>query len=166
MAKGLGMRVVATRGSITEVQYDQDGADVVYPPSGLHEALSQSDFIAVCAMWTPQTEGMLEEAAFAATKKGAFFLNIARAGLVVEPALIAALESGQIAGAYLDVWQDDRTQPPADALLTNPNVVCTPHISHRGDYGQNLGLTVFLNNLEKLLKDEPLENVIDWSRGY
>jgi phosphoglycerate dehydrogenase-like enzyme len=166
MARGLGMRVVATRGSIAEVQHDVDGVDIVYPPSGLHEALAQSDFVAACAMWTPQTEGMLDEAAFAATKRGAFFLNIARDGLVVEPALIAALESGHLAGAYLDVWYDDRTKPPADALLNHPNVVCTPHISHRGDYGQNLGLTVFLKNLQTLLKGEPLENVIDWSRGY
>ncbi|MGE0056810.1 MAG: NAD(P)-dependent oxidoreductase [Dehalococcoidia bacterium] len=166
MAKGLGMRVVATRGTVTEVQHDVDGVDTVYPPSGLHEALAQSDFIAVCAMWTPHTEGMLDEAAFAAVKQGAFFLNIARDGLVVEPALIAALESGRLAGAYLDVWANDRTSPPAQALLDNPNVVCTPHISHRGDVAQNLGLQVFLNNLARLLKGEPLENVIDWSRGY
>jgi phosphoglycerate dehydrogenase-like enzyme len=166
MAKGLGMRVVATRGTATEVRHDDDGVDTVYPPSHLHEALAESDFIAVCAMWTPQTEGMLDEAAFAATKPGAYFINIARDGLVVEPALIAALESGHLAGAYLDVWANDRTSPPADALLNHPNVVCTPHISHRGDVAQNLGLTVFLDNLARLLEGEPLENVIDWNRGY
>jgi D-2-hydroxyacid dehydrogenase (NADP+) len=166
MAKGLGMRVVATRGSIESVQHDADGADVVYPASQLHEALAEWDFVAACAMWTPETEGMFDEAAFAAMKPGSFFLNIARGGLVVEPALIAALESGHLAGAYLDVWHDDHGRAPAQALLEHPNVVCTPHISHRGDLAQNLGLVVFLNNLERFVKGEPLENVIQWSRGY
>ncbi len=166
MAKGLGMRVVATRGSATEVQHDVDGVDVVYPASMLHEALGESDFVAACAMYTPDTEGMFDEAAFAATKPGAFFLNVARGGLVREPALLNALRSGHLGGAYLDVWPDDHGSAPNPELLDLPNVVCTPHISHRGDVAQNLGLIVFLSNLERFVKGEPLENVIEWSRGY
>ncbi|MGE0686254.1 MAG: NAD(P)-dependent oxidoreductase [Dehalococcoidia bacterium] len=166
MCKGLGMRVVATRRSATEVQQDVDGVDVLYPVEKTHDMLAESDFIAVCAMWTPETQGMFNEAAFDACKPGAFFLNVARGELVEDAALIAALKSGRLAGAYLDVWPNDFATLPDPELLANPNVVITPHISGQADTSHNFGAEVFLDNLQRFVNGEPLLNQIDFERGY
>jgi phosphoglycerate dehydrogenase-like enzyme len=166
MSKGLGMRVVATRKSATEVRENVDGVDVLYPVAKTHEMLAESDFIAVCAMWTPETQGMFNEAAFAAVKPGAFFLNVARGELVEDPALVAALKSGRIAGAYLDVWPNDFATLPDPELLADPNVVITPHISGQAETTHNFGAEVFLDNLRRFVNGEPLLNQIDFERGY
>jgi phosphoglycerate dehydrogenase-like enzyme len=167
IARGCGMRVVATRRSATERQPDTDGVDVLYPPSELHEMLAESDYIAICVMWTPETERMLDEAAFAALKPGAYLLNIARGEIVDEAAMIAALQDGRLAGAYLDVWNDDLVGlPPSEALKEAPNVLFTPHTSGRSDSAQGFSMDLFCRNLERLLAGQPLENAVDWSRGY
>ena len=166
MAKGLGMRVVATRRSATVVRENADGVDVLYPVANTHDMLSESDFVAVCAMWTPETQGMFNDAAFAAMKPGSFFLNVARGELVEDAALIAALQSGHLGGAYLDVWPDDFAKLPDPALLAHPNVVITPHISGHAETTHNFGTEVFLDNLQRFLNGEPLINQIDFDRGY
>lgn len=166
MCRGLGMRVVATRKSATEVREDVDGVDVLFPVEKTHDMLAESDFVAVCAMWTPETQGMFNEAAFDACKPGAFFLNVARGELVEDPALIAALKSGRLAGAYLDVWPNDFATLPDPELLAHPNVVITPHISGQAETSHNFGAEVFLDNLQRFVNGEPLLNQIDFERGY
>jgi phosphoglycerate dehydrogenase-like enzyme len=166
LARGCGMRVVANRRSAGERRENVEGVDVLYPASGLHALLAESDFVAVCAMWTPETEGMLDRAAFRAMKPGAYLINVARGELVVEDALIEALESGRLAGAHLDVWHDSFNRPPTDRLLAAPNVIFTPHTSNIADSNQAFSLDLFCDNLARLLKGEPLVNVIDWKRGY
>lgn len=166
MARGLGMRVVATRRSATEVRRDADGADVLYPVAQTTEMLAESDFVAVCAMWTPETENMFNEELFTAMKPGSFFLNVARGEMVYEPALVTALQSGHLAGAYLDVWPDDFANPPNPELLKLENVVITPHISGRADSSFNFGNELFLENLKHLINGEPLVNQVDWTRSY
>jgi phosphoglycerate dehydrogenase-like enzyme len=128
--------------------------------------LAEADFVAVCAMWTPETQGMFNEALFAACKPGAYFINVARGELVEDAALIAALQSGRLAGAYLDVWPNDFATLPDPALLADPNVVITPHISGQADRSHNFGDELFLQNLERFVKGEPLINQIDFERGY
>jgi phosphoglycerate dehydrogenase-like enzyme len=160
------MRVIATRKSAETVMHDTDGCDVVYPADQLHDALGEADAVAVCAMWTPETEGMFNEAAFAATKPGAYFINVARGELVEEQPLVDALKSGHLGGAYLDTWPDDMARLPHPDLLTMPNVTITPHVSQQAETNQNFGVDVFCDNLARLLKGEPLVNVVDWKRGY
>ena len=128
LARGLGMRVVATRQSATKRRQDVDGVDEVFPPSQLHAMLEIADFVAICAMLTPETKGMINAAAFAAMKPGAFVLNVARGDLVDDQALVEALHSGQVAGAYLDVWPNDFASQPNPELLASPDVVITPPI--------------------------------------
>jgi glyoxylate/hydroxypyruvate reductase len=166
LAKAVGMRVVANRHSVTSRQTNVGDVDLLLPPSELHELLGQSDFIAVCTMWTDETERMINEAAFAAMKPGAFLLNIARGEIIDEPALAEALSSGRLGGAYLDVWWNDQGAMPHPDLLKAPNVVFTPHVSGRADESHAFGVEVFCDNLRRLLAGEPLENVVDWSRGY
>lgn len=166
MARGIGMRVIATRRSAEAVMQDADGVDELYPVSMTNSVLGQADVVAVCAMWTPETEGMFDEAAFAATKPGAYFINVARGELVLDEPLVAALKSGHLGGAYLDTWPDDMAQLPHPELLAMENVTITPHISQQADSNQSFGIDVFCDNLGRLLRGEPLVNVVDWQRGY
>ena len=166
LARGAGMRVIATRHSAKQRQTDVDGVDLLLPPSETHALLAESDFVAPCAMWTPETEQMLDTAAFEATKTGAYFLNIARGELVDELAMVKALESGRLAGAYIDVWWNDTDQPPIPELLTAPNLIITPHVSNGSDGNYRGGIDILCENLDRLLRGEPLVNTVDWERGY
>ena len=166
LAKGLGMRTIATRHSATERRQNVDGVDEVFPPSQLHAMLESSDFVVVCTMWTPETKAMINAAAFAAMKPGAFLINVARGEIVDDAALVESLQSGHLGGAYLDVWPDDFASLPNPELLASPDVVITPHISWHAEISQNFGVDLFRENLQKLLHGEPLRNVVDWQRGY
>lgn len=167
LSKGLGMTVLATRRSALERRFDIDGADEVLPASELHELLARSDFVAVCVMLTQETAGLIDEAAFAAMKPGAVLLNVARGEVIDEPALVRALRSGRLAGAYLDVYTGELSgMPPPRELREDPRVVLTPHISGAADDPGPLGFDLFLQNLRRFLDGEPLLNVIDWERGY
>jgi phosphoglycerate dehydrogenase-like enzyme len=167
LARGLGMRVIATRRSATMQQSDVDGVHELFPAPDLHLMLAQSDYVAICAMLTAETENLIDAYAFAAMKPGAVLINIARGEIVDEPAMVAALESGKLRGAYLDVYAGELSGggPPA-ALRNRTNVVITPHISGVSDNPGPRGFDLFLENLERLISGEPLKNVIDWERGY
>ena len=165
LAKGSGMRVVGTRRSVTSRRTGVDGVDVLYPPSQLHEMLAETDFLIIASMLTGETAGMIGTREFEALKPGAYLINIARGELVDEAAFVAALTAGTLAGAYVDVWKDDMWSAPSEALRGAPNVVFTPHISGRSDAsGGSLGF--FCDNLARYLKNEPLQNLVDWDRGY
>jgi len=168
IARGSGMRVIATRRSALTRSRDVDGVDELFPPAELKAMLAEADFVAVCVMRTAETERMLDRAAFEAMKPGAFLLNIARGEIVEEAALVEALHSGHLGGAYLDVWENDSagSNAPSAALRGAPNVIFTPHISNRSDTPQSFGVDVFCDNLARLLQGEPLINVVDWQRGY
>ena len=166
MAKGMGMRVVATRRSAAEREEGVQGVDVLYPAAQMHEMLAGCQMVAVCAMWTHETEGLVDAAAFGAMPEGAFIANVARGEIIDEPAMIAALESGKLGGAYLDVYTREFTVPPPEALLSHPHVIMSPHISQKSDVNHLFGLDLFCANLRRLLDGEELENVVDWERGY
>jgi D-2-hydroxyacid dehydrogenase (NADP+) len=167
LSRAFGMRVVATRRSAERRQVDVDGVDELFPAAELNAMLAEADFVVVCAMWTPETEGLIGEAAFAAVKPGAIFANIARGEIVDEDALLAALASGRVRAAYLDVWHGDVTgADPRPDLLAAPNVVLTPHVSGVSDVVASFGVDLFLDNLQRLLRNESLVQVVDWSRGY
>jgi D-3-phosphoglycerate dehydrogenase len=89
--------------------------------------LSASDFVVCLAVANEQTENMMNDAAFAAMKEGAFFVNVSRGNLVDEAALGRALDSGRLAGAALDVGRDT-DQMPTPGLAARPDVIATPHI--------------------------------------
>jgi D-2-hydroxyacid dehydrogenase (NADP+) len=166
LARGVGMRVVATRRSAKERTRNVDGCDVLFPPGELHEMLAEADFVAVCAMLTDETEGLINKDAFDAMKPGAYLINTARGEIVDEDALADALESGRLGGAYLDVWANDMVLGPSERLQSVPNIVFTPHVSGRSDSVQGFSIDIFCENLQRLLEGRELLNVVDWSRGY
>ena len=166
LAKGGGMRVVATRHSAERRMANVDGVDELFPAAEMNTMLQECDYVAVCAIWTKETEHMMSTEAFANMKPSAYLINIARGEIVDEKALLPALQQGELAGAYLDVWEDEFNRLPDPALSALPSVVLTPHTSQMSDVPHAFGFDRFIENLRHFLKGEPLENVVDWDRGY
>ncbi|MCJ7625233.1 MAG: hypothetical protein MUO76_17185, partial [Anaerolineaceae bacterium] len=108
----------------------------------------------------PDTENMFAEKEFAAMQKGAYFINIARGAVVDELELIKALESGQLAGAALDVFEKEPL-PAESPLWHMPNVIVSPHSASTSDR-ENMRVTeLFCDNMLRYLNNEPLRNVLN-----
>jgi len=121
-AKAFGLKVLAHDPYVAKDALAAAGVEGV----GFDELLRRSDFISVHAPLSPTTRGMMNESVFARMKKGAFLINTARGPLIDEAALIAALDSGHLGGAALDVVAEE--PPPKDStLLGRDNVILTPH---------------------------------------
>jgi phosphoglycerate dehydrogenase-like enzyme len=167
-AKVLGMRVLATRRSITAAAYDTEGVDRLLPADQLHQMAAESDFLAVCAQLTAETAGIIDAGVFSALKPGAVLINIARGEEVNEDALVEALAAGNLRGAVLDVYDGELAgRRPRPELLELPQVLLTPHISGRGDPSNwEPNRRLFADNLRRFLGGEPLVNVVDRQRGY
>jgi D-3-phosphoglycerate dehydrogenase / 2-oxoglutarate reductase len=121
-AKAFGLKVLTYDPYVTRDLLDTAGVEGV----SFDDLLARSDFVSVHAPLLPATRGLMNAAAFAKMKKGAYLINTARGPLIDEPALIAALDSGQLGGAALDVVT---TEPLAkdSALIGRDNVILTPH---------------------------------------
>lgn len=96
--------------------------------ASLEEVWAASDFITLHTPLNAATEGLINRATLAKCKKGVFIINCAAGGIVAERDLLAALESGQVAGAALDVFQHEPPKDTSRALIAHPRVVCTPHL--------------------------------------
>lgn len=131
--------------------------------TALHDLLRGSDIVVNTLPLTADTAGLLDAAAFAAMPRGAYLVNIARGGHVVEADLIAALRSGQLSGAALDVQQREPL-PADDALWDQPGITITPHIAAQSSL--DTVATQFVAGLAALAEGWPLPNPVDRSRGY
>lgn len=131
IAQGIGMRVVAYDPHLPEEVASK--LDVELLP--LDELFARADALTVHVPKTKDTTGLLDARAFAKCRKGVLVVNAARGGIVDEKALLAALESGQVGGAALDVFV---TEPPApqDPLVAHPRVICTPHLGASTEQAQ------------------------------
>ena len=157
----LGMKVLATRRSSRE---GPDFVDYVGLASESDELAARADFIVNALPLTDETRGVLDADFFAATKRGAHFINVGRGKTVVTSALVAALESGQLAGAALDVT-DPEPLPAGHPLWQMPNVIITPHVSARGGNFYRHALLA-KENLRRFVAGEALLNVVIPERGY
>jgi len=137
----------------------------LHGPEALHALLARSDFIVNSLPLTSETRGLLGPEAFAATKRGAFFVNVGRGASVDTSALLHALEAGILAGAGLDVTEPEPL-PPEHPLWRQPNVIITPHYAGVWPhYFEELG-EIFLDNLDRYTAGRPLRNVVDPVAGY
>ncbi|MCW8196522.1 D-2-hydroxyacid dehydrogenase [Proteobacteria bacterium 005FR1] len=165
MAKALGLRVTGTKRSTEGVDAKDLGVDRLYPLTDLHALLSEADYVCLVAPQTPETEGMMDAAAFSAMKPGSVLINIGRGALVDESALIGALDAGQLAGAVLDVA---RKEPlPADSpLWTRDDVIIFPHSASTSKQENGRLTDLFLDNLARYLDGSPLRNLYVPERMY
>jgi phosphoglycerate dehydrogenase-like enzyme len=163
-AAAFGLRVLATRRSATPGA-TAPNVERVYPPAELHQMLTECDAVVAAVPETPETTGLMDEAAFAAMPPGSFFCNVGRGSLVDEPALIAALERGHLRAAALDVASVEPL-PADDPLWDAPNLYLSPHsASSPAALFVNLH-ELFQENLARFLAGEPLRNEVDLTRGY
>lgn len=127
--------------------------------TGLEELFSRSDFVSLNCPLTEENRGLMNAEKLARMKKGAFLVNASRGGLVVDADLAAALESGHLAGAGLDVLA---TEPPApdNPLYTAPNVTITPHIAWATREARSRLMEIAVENLRAFLKGKP-KNVVN-----
>jgi phosphoglycerate dehydrogenase-like enzyme len=143
---------------------DPDLGEIV-GPDGLRPALTEADYVVLAAPLTDATRNMIDATAFAAMRPTARLINVARGELVVEPDLVTALRTGQIAGAALDAFAEEPL-PASSPLWGMPNVIVSPHMS--GDltsWEDDLAM-LFLDNLRRFVDGRPLRNVVDKTLGY
>jgi len=130
IATGFGMKVIAYDPLLTDAQIAERGA----APVSFDALLEQADIVSLHCPLNTVTRGMVDAAALRRMKRGALFVSTARGGIHEEDALLAALESGHIAGAGLDVWQVE-PPPPRSGLLQRPDVAAAFHtggVTHEG----------------------------------
>lgn len=167
IGRAFGMRVIGSTRHATAEQAAARGLDAIYPPARLHEMLGAADAVVAIAPHTDETENLIGAAAFAAMKPGVVFVNIGRGATVDEDALVAALRSGRVAFAALDVF---RVEPlPAESPLWDmPNVLISPH-SASTTFAENARITdIFCHNLRCYLDGRiaDMRNVLDKRRLY
>jgi phosphoglycerate dehydrogenase-like enzyme len=156
------MRVLGADPRVTDPPL---GMAELFMPDRLEERLGEADFVIVTTPETPDTLGMFNSRLFSRMKRGAYFINIARGGCVVTADLIAALGSGQLAGAGLDVVAPEPL-PSENPLWSMPNVLITPHVAIFGAPYRQKWEEILLENCRRFARNEPLLNVVDKEKWY
>ncbi len=154
--RAFGMTVVGVT-SRTEVP----GFESLYPRSRIAEALARADFVVLLVPYTNDTHHLMGTAAFNAMRESAYFINIARGGVVDEAALLQALREGRIAGAGLDVFGTEPL-PATSPLWAMDNVIITPHIGGMSDSYAEQVLPILEHNVRAYLLGDPasMRNIV------
>ena len=159
---GLGMRVLAIRNSRPE------GPEYVEYVGLSHELIEQAaraDVVINTVPLTDKTLGIFNAEFFDAMKPGAFFITVGRGGSTVTDDLVAALKSGSIGGAGLDVT-DPEPLPAGHPLWSMPRVIISPHTAGRSDLGRDRLYMMVKENLRRYVNGEPMLSVVDIKKGY
>jgi phosphoglycerate dehydrogenase-like enzyme len=166
LAKAVGANILATRRR-PELLADDPIVDRAFSLPQLHEMLQQADYVVAAAPNTPETFHMLSDAEFEAMKSSAIIINVGRGSVIDEQALIRALQNKEIAGAALDVFEQEPL--PADSPLWDmQNVLISPHCTDRTLEPDWLDLSMqrFVDNFHLFREGKPLEHVVDKKAGY
>ncbi|QCS41076.1 D-2-hydroxyacid dehydrogenase [Natrinema versiforme] len=150
---GLGVRVTGVRRSGDPVP----GFDAIYTNDRLLEAITDAEFVIVTVPLTEETHHLFDAEAFDAMRDDAYFVNVARGSVVDEPALINALEAGEVAGAALDVFEEEPL-PEDSPLWEMDEVIISPHCAaYTRDYFRDTG-DIVRENVDRLTDDEEFHN--------
>lgn len=161
-AKAFGMRVVALRRSPDN---PPEYVDAMYGQDGLRELLTESDHVVNALPATDATHHLLNAVRLSQMKSSAILYNVGRGSTVDERALIDALRDGKLAGAALDVFEEEPL-PAGSPLWEMPNVIITPHRGGSSPREDERVADLFLDNLARRRSGKPLRNVIDRDLGY
>jgi phosphoglycerate dehydrogenase-like enzyme len=166
LARGLGLKILAVRRHPERSAQDPllDGA---FGPDQLVDMLKVVDVLLCAAPLTAETRHMISDAQLNAMKPTAIVVNVGRGPVIDEDALIRALRDGRIAGASLDVFEEEPL-PESSPLWDMPNVLISPHCTDRTvdpDFLE-LSMQAFVANFRRYVAHEPLENVVDKRAGY
>jgi phosphoglycerate dehydrogenase-like enzyme len=154
LLKAIGLEVIGVRRSAAAIE----NCDATIDFAGLKAVLPRADWVILACPLSDLTRGLIDAQALALLPAGARLLNVSRGAVVDEAALIAALRSGKLAGAYLDVFTREPLDPDSP-LWTLPNVIISPHSSsYSQGYADRVG-EIFLDNLARWRDGIPLRNV-------
>lgn len=162
-ASAMGMKVIAVREHADRPKPEH--VDEVLPSSQLNKLLSRSDYVVLSSPVTPATKGMIGKDQLAAMKPEAYLINVGRGPLIDEAALMEALRSRQIAGAALDVF-DQEPLPPESPLWDLENLLITPHTGGMTEKMWDRHYALFAENLRRFLAGQPLLALVDKLAGY
>lgn len=167
-AGAIGGRVAHLLGAfdVAVTQVRRSGAPGTLGPDAWRARLGDFDWVIVAVPSTPETHGMIGAAEFAAMKRSAVIMNFARGEVIDTDALLAAIDEQRLGGAFLDVT-DPEPLPPEHPLWRRENVHISMHLSGRSQETIfRKGAERFLANLDRFMRGEPLEHVVDLTAGY
>ena len=157
LCRALGLRAVGVRRNAAAGV--PPGFDAVRGFADLSESLPRADWLVLACPLTATTRGLIDAEALALLPPGAHLVNVARGGVAVEADLLAALESGRLAGAFLDVFTAEPL-PPDSPFWDLPNVIVSPHSAAASDGLAERVAAVFCENLGRWRRGEPLRNLV------
>jgi phosphoglycerate dehydrogenase-like enzyme len=177
LANNMGMTVLASKNNVKHPA-DTDSYIIpgtgdpegniparLYPTEALASMAAECDFLVIATPLTDNTRHMVNETVLNAMKKTAFLINVARGSVVDEPALISALAAQKIAGAALDVFEEEPL-PKTSPLWNFDNVILTPHVSGNNARYHEKAAALFAENMQRYIEKRPLLNKIERKRGY
>ena len=156
LLKVVEMRVIGVRRSPEPVE----PCDRTITYAELGQVLPDADVLVLCCPVSPLTRGLIDAAALQTMPAGALLANVARGEVASERDVIAALASGKLAGAYLDVFEREPLDP-ASPLWDLPNVIVSPHTAGHSQGQQEAVLEIFLDNLQRWCAGRRLRNDVD-----
>lgn len=165
IGREIGRRLEAFDVAVTGARRHPAGEPGEIGPEDWRARLGEFDWVVLAAASTSETRGMIGEAELGAMKPGARIANVARGDLIDQAALIAALKQGRLGGALLDVTHPE-PPPKDDPIWTAPNALLTSHSSAVSTSFYRRAAALFLDNLGRYLKGEPLRNLVDLELGY
>jgi phosphoglycerate dehydrogenase-like enzyme len=154
--KAFGAKVDVIRRSVQESEY----IDRIGTMGDLQKFIPEADVIVLACALNAETRDMVDDRFLANVKKGAILVNIGRGPLVVDKALFAALDDGRLDAAVIDVFREEPL-PTDDPMWTHPKIRFTPHTSFAGSGGRARWDTLFLDNIQRYVKGEPLAMLFD-----
>ncbi|MCC6905587.1 MAG: D-2-hydroxyacid dehydrogenase [Anaerolineae bacterium] len=170
VASGFGMTVLAVKRDLRTLEDDTfcvpgtgDPEGVIpmrfYPPEALHSFLSECDYVASCAPLTTQTHHVIDAKALSRMRSNSVLINISRGAVIDEAALADALARGVIAGAALDVFEEEPL-PSSSPLWKLNNVIISPHVAGFSPRYEERATDLFAENLRRFVSGEPLRNMV------
>ena len=161
-AKAFNMNITGVK---RDASSELEHVDEILPPEKMDAAVASSDYVVSVLPYTGATEEIIDREVFAAMPETAHFINVGRGETVQEEDLLKALEEEEIAGAGLDVFQEEPL-PEDSPFYDYDNVIITPHVAGSFPDYYDRALEIFLENLRRYRNDEELVNIVDYEHGY
>ncbi len=162
LAAAFGIKVIGTD---LRRESPPPGVAELHRPEALDELLPRADFVVLTVPHTPATEGFMNRARFRRMKPGAFFINIGRGLTTKLDDLVAALAAGEIAGAGLDVFEQEPL-PAEHPLWTMPGMLITPHMAGYGPHLNDRRYAILRDNARAMIEGGALRNVVDKANWF